>query len=90
VRAVYLWPGFSDDCFISQSRQSVGVKIVSPVMFHKKKLAEPTHTLPYNKLRNEWFKELGVVGHTAGHFYKYEFGEYEKIVKLPVDWVLPR
>ena len=28
---------FSEDCFISQSRQSVGVKIVSPVMFHKKK-----------------------------------------------------
>jgi hypothetical protein len=37
VRAAYLWPGFSDDCFISQSRLSVGVKIVSPVMFHKKK-----------------------------------------------------
>jgi glycosyltransferase involved in cell wall biosynthesis len=45
-------------------------------------VAEPTHTLLYNKLRNEWFKELGVVGHTAGYFYKkYEFGEYEKIMK---------
>jgi glycosyltransferase involved in cell wall biosynthesis len=53
-------------------------------------LAEPTHTLLYNKLRNEWFKKLGVVGHTAGYFYnKYEFGEYEKIMKLPVDWGSP-
>ena len=54
-------------------------------------LAEPTHTLLHNKLQNEWFKALGVVGHTAGYFYsKYEFGEYEKIMKLPVDWVPPQ
>jgi hypothetical protein len=32
---------------------------------------------------------LAFRAYTAGYFYnKYEFGEYEKIVKLPVDWVL--
>lgn len=43
-------------------------------------VAEPTHQLLENKLRDEWFDELGISGKPADYFYvKHEFEKYEKL-----------
>ena len=45
-------------------------------------LAEPTHQKLYDKLKNEWWKELGVEGKPREYFYnKKEFEQYEKLFK---------
>lgn len=44
-------------------------------------LCEPTHTTLLNKLRNEWYDELGVTAHEKDYFYnKYEYSQYKKIM----------
>lgn len=43
-------------------------------------LAEPTHQKLYDKLKNEWWKDLGVAGKDREYFYnKKEFDEYKKL-----------
>lgn len=44
-------------------------------------LAEPTYSKLYDKLKNEWWQELGVAGKEKGYFYnKKEYEEFEKIM----------
>ena len=44
-------------------------------------LAEPTYSKLYDKLKNEWWQELGVAGKDKGYFYnKKEYEEFEKIM----------
>lgn len=46
-------------------------------------LSEPTKTTLENKLKNEWFRELGVEGKTRDYFYiKKEFEQYQQIMGL--------
>lgn len=48
-------------------------------------LLEPTHTILYNKLRDEWFRELGVTDHPSQYFYnKYEYSCFKEIMDKPV------
>ena len=55
-------------------------------LWNIKSLAEPTRTLLYNKLRDEWYDELGVTSHPAEYYYnKYEYGEYRKIYEHPIN-----
>lgn len=43
-------------------------------------LAEPTHSMLKNKLKDEWYDEWGVSEHDESYFYnKYEYGEFRKI-----------
>ena len=43
-------------------------------------LAEPTHQKLYDKLKNEWWQDLGVAGKDREYFYnKKEFDEYKKL-----------
>lgn len=45
-------------------------------------LAEPTHTLLLNKLKDEWYDEWEVTAHAKSYFYnKYEYGEYRMVCK---------
>lgn len=45
-------------------------------------LAEPTHQKLFDKLKNEWWKDLGVQGKPRDYFYnKKEFDQYEKLFK---------
>lgn len=45
-------------------------------------LAEPTHQKLFEKLKNEWWKDLGVEGKPRDYFYnKKEFEQYEKLFK---------
>lgn len=45
-------------------------------------LAEPTHQKLFDKLKNEWWKDLGVEGKDKDYFYnKKEFEQYEKLFK---------
>lgn len=46
-------------------------------------LSEPTKSMLGEKLRNEWFKELGVDGKDEGYFYIKS--EYEQYLKLMED-----
>lgn len=49
-------------------------------------LAEPTHTLLYNTLREEWYDELGVTKHPIEYFYnRHEYLQYRKVYEHPVD-----
>ncbi len=49
-------------------------------------LAEPTYTLLYNKLREEWFEEFGVTAHDADYFYnRHEYLRYRKIMEYTAD-----
>jgi len=51
-------------------------------------LAEPTRTMLYNKLRQEWFEDLGVTNQPQSYFYnKYEYKQYRMVYEHPVDWV---
>lgn len=49
-------------------------------LWHLNTLAYPTHELLYEKLRNEWFEELGVKGKAEEYFYNR--GEYREYLKL--------
>lgn len=43
-------------------------------------LAEPTHQKLYDKLKNEWWRELGVAGRERDYFYnKKEFDKYKEL-----------
>ena len=43
-------------------------------------LAEPTHQKLFEKLKNEWWQDLGVAGKPREYFYnKKEFDQYEKL-----------
>lgn len=45
-------------------------------------LAEPTHQKLFDKLKNEWWKDLCVEGKKSDYFYnKKEFEQYEKLFK---------
>ncbi len=45
-------------------------------------LAPPTYDKLFNKLKDEWWKELGVAGKDKSYFYnKKEFEQYEKLFK---------
>lgn len=49
-------------------------------LWHLRTLAEPTHDMLYNKLKDEWWKDLGIEGKDRAYFYnKKEFDEYEKL-----------
>ena len=49
-------------------------------------LKEPTHTLLYNKLRDEWFEEMGLLEHPKEYFYnQYEYSCYRKIYENPIE-----
>lgn len=51
-------------------------------------LKEPAHTLLYNKLREEWFDEMGLTGHPRSYFYnKREYALFRKIYKHPPEWL---
>lgn len=50
-------------------------------------LAEPTHTILYNQLRDSWFAELGVLGHPAEYFYnRKEYLDFRNVCEHPADW----
>lgn len=49
-------------------------------------LKEPTHSLLYNKLRDEWFAEMGLLQHPREYFYnKYEYDCFRKIYEHPIE-----
>ena len=50
-------------------------------------LKEPTHTLLYNKLRNEWFAELDLCRHPKSYFYNAsEYESFRRVLTHPADW----
>lgn len=51
-------------------------------LWHLNSLAEPTHTLLENKLRDAWFADLGIQGKPENYFYNQsEYAQYKKIRK---------
>lgn len=49
-------------------------------------LKEPTHTLLYNKLRDEWFAELGLMECPRSYFYnKHEYAAFRRVCQVPAD-----
>lgn len=51
-------------------------------LWHLNSLAEPTHGLLEEKLKKEWFRELGIVGKPSGYFYnRQEYAQFEKMMK---------
>jgi len=49
-------------------------------------LSEPTHTILYNKLRDEWFSEMGVLEFGEDYFYnKKEYLQFRWIVENTAD-----
>lgn len=47
-------------------------------------LKEPTHTLLYNKLREEWFEELGLLEHPREYFYnQHEYRKFRNVYETP-------
>lgn len=49
-------------------------------------LKEPTHTLLYNKLREEWFRELGLTDLPKSYFYNsHEYAQYRSIRTVPAE-----
>ena len=52
-------------------------------MWNYNTLSEPTKSLLKDKLKNEWFRELGIEGKKREYFYnKHEFGQYLEIMGL--------
>ena len=50
-------------------------------LWHYNTLSEPTKSKLKDKLKNEWFKELGIADKNRAYFYnKREFDEYQKII----------
>lgn len=51
-------------------------------------LKEPAHTQLYNKLREEWFEEMGLTEHPRSYFYdKREYALFRKICDHPPEWL---
>lgn len=49
-------------------------------LWHLNSLAEPTHTLLEQKLRGQWFADLGIVGKPASYFWnREEYAQYRKL-----------
>lgn len=49
-------------------------------------LSEPTHTVLYNKLREEWFRELGLTDLPKSYFYNsHEYAQYRSIRTVPAE-----
>ena len=56
-------------------------------LWHLETLKEPTHTLLYNKLREEWFAQMGVLDHPEAYFYNQkEYRRFRNIYEHPVEW----
>ena len=56
-------------------------------LWQLKTLKEPTYTLLYNKLREEWFAQMGVLDHPETYFYNpAEYQQFRNICKHPVGW----
>lgn len=56
-------------------------------LWHLNTLKEPSYTLLYNKLREEWYEELGVTNHPREYYYnQQEYSQYQSICKHPVGW----
>jgi len=50
-------------------------------------LKEPTHTMLYNKLREEWLAEMGLLEHSADYFYNaHEYRLFRSICEHPAGW----
>ena len=50
-------------------------------------LCEPTYTLLYDKLREEWYRELGVLERPASYFYdKAEYREFKNVMNHSAGW----
>ena len=59
-------------------------------LWHLNTLKEPTHTLLYNKLRDEWFDDLGVTAFPESYFYNnYEYKQYRLIYEYPLEEKIP-
>ena len=55
--------------------------------WHLETLKEPTHTLLYNKLREEWFAEMGVLNHPRKYFYSvYQYHCFRNIYEYPIEF----
>ena len=53
-------------------------------------LKEPTHTLLYNKLRDEWYEELDLLKHSKEYFYnQYEYSCFRKVYENPLESSTP-
>lgn len=51
-------------------------------LWHLNSLAEPTHTLLEQRLRQEWFAALGITGKPKSYFYNWkEYVQFEIIMK---------
>ena len=56
-------------------------------LWHLQTLKEPTHTLLSNKLREEWFAQMGVLDHPQEYFYNQEeYLRFRSICEHPADW----
>ena len=55
-------------------------------LWHLNTLKEPTHTLLYNKLREEWYENLGVTKADKSYFYNpKEYLQYQSIMTFGAD-----
>ncbi len=53
-------------------------------------LKEPTHTLLYNKLRDEWFEEMDLLEHSKEYFYnQHEYSAYRRVCDNPISNAAP-
>ena len=58
---------------------------VNFTLWNLRTLKEPTHTLLYNKLREEWFEEMDLLKHPKEYFYhEHEYVCFRKIYENPV------
>lgn len=54
-------------------------------------LKEPAHTLLYNKLREEWFREMGLLSHPRKYYYNHdEYLKFRAIYRYPQDQLLKK
>ena len=54
-------------------------------------LAEPTKTILHNKLRDEWFEQMGVTDFDEKYYYnKYEYHQYRNVYEYPPEWQPPK
>ncbi len=49
-------------------------------LWNLRTLSEPTHTILYNKLREEWLDEMGLIGLPKAYFYSRQ--EYEALQRI--------
>lgn len=60
-------------------------------LWHLNTLKESTRTLLYNKLREEWFDNLGVTKFPESYFYNnYEYKQYRLIYEYPLEQKVPK